>query len=312
MKDSKKKISFENLIIIFLSVFISIIGSISFDSIYKNNLPRILENIANYLYIIFIPLIILLILGFIYFNKYIEKNKNSDNSLNKERIKLLEDTVEELKNLNVRESLKITQEEKEDLLKKLNHQFENNITLGYLSNIEERLRLKNLDERMESSINRIKEEISYLRKTCHINLYFGVILSITAIGIIADKIFVNQISSSNIEQLIMELLPRALLLIFIEIFSLFFLNLYKKNLGEIKYFQNELTNLEGKYLSLYISKENNDNQLLKNILDSLNGTERNFILKKDETTIDLEKGRLEAQGSNNTINALKDIISFKK
>lgn len=251
-------------------------------------------------------------MGFIYFNKYIEKNKNSDNSLNKERIKLLEDTVEELKNLNVRESLKITQEEKEDLLKKLNHQFENNITLGYLSNIEERLRLKNLDERMESSINRIKEEISYLRKTCHINLYFGVILSITAIGIIADKIFVNQISSSNIEQLIMELLPRALLLIFIEIFSLFFLNLYKKNLGEIKYFQNELTNLEGKYLSLYISKENNDNQLLKNILDSLNGTERNFILKKDETTIDLEKGRLEAQGSNNTINALKDIISFKK
>jgi len=41
-------------------------------------------------------------------------------------------------------------------------------------------------------------------------------------------------------------------------------------------------------------------------------TERNFILKKDETTIDLEKSRIEVQNSNNTISTLKDIISFKK
>ncbi|QZM12977.1 hypothetical protein ABVS_2329 [Acinetobacter lwoffii] len=41
-------------------------------------------------------------------------------------------------------------------------------------------------------------------------------------------------------------------------------------------------------------------------------TERNFILKKDETTIDLERSRIESESSNNTIQALKDIISFKK
>ena len=89
-------------------------------------------------------------------------------------------------------------------------------------------------------------------------------------------------------------------------------NLYKKSLDDIKYYQNEITNLEAKYLSLDQSKQSGNFKLLANALETLNKTERNFILKKDETTIELEKSKIETQSSNNTVQALKDIINFKR
>ena len=162
------------------------------------------------------------------------------------------------------------------------------------------------------SISRIKQEIRYLRNTGNIQLYLGVILSISAITLVAEKVFFNLTTYSDINHFLVEILPRAFLLIFIEIFSFFFLNLYKKSLDDIKYLNNELTNLENKFLALYISKENGNFKLLSSSLNELLKTERNFILKKDETTIELEKNKIEAQSSNNTIQALKDIISFKK
>ena len=88
--------------------------------------------------------------------------------------------------------------------------------------------------------------------------------------------------------------------------------LYKKSLDDIKYYQNEITNLEAKYLSLDQSKQSGNFKLLANVLETLNKTERNFILKKDETTIELEKSKIETQSSNNTVQALKDIINFKR
>ena len=44
--------------------------------------------------------------------------------------------------------------------------------------------------------------------------------------------------------------PRLTLSIFIEFFSFFFLRLYKTGISEIKYFQNELTNAELKFIAV--------------------------------------------------------------
>lgn len=107
-------------------------------------------------------------------------------------------------------------------------------------------------------------------------------------------------------------LPRISLTILIEVFSYFFLNLYKKNLEDIKYFQNEVTNLESQYLAVLYAFEHNNGQVKAKVIEKLMDTERNFILKKDETTIDLEKNRIDAQSSNTTVQALKDIINFKR
>lgn len=116
----------------------------------------------------------------------------------------------------------------------------------------------------------------------------------------------------NLNNTLIYFLPRISLTILIEVFSYFFLNLYKKNLEDIKYFQNEVTNLESQYLAILYAFEQNNGQVKAKVIEKLMDTERNFILKKDETTIELEKNRIDALSSNNTLSTLKDIISFKK
>lgn len=303
----------ENLIkTTILVLLISGIANISFDQLANDNLPQVLKDLAGYLYIFLIPIALLVAVGFNFFNKFLEKNKDlKDDQVNK-RVEDLETEIKKLTETKLASALKISEEEKKDLINKLNQQLEGNITQEYLVNLENKFKLKNLEQITDVSISRIKREIRYVRLTGNFQLYIGILLSIVAIALVAEKVFFNTITYSDINQLLMEILPRAFLLIFIEIFSFFFLNLYKKSLDDIKYLNNELTNLENKFLALYLSKENGNFKLLSNSLNELVKTERNFVLKKDETTIELEKSRIEAQSSNSTIQALKDIINFKR
>ena len=45
-------------------------------------------------------------------------------------------------------------------------------------------------------------------------------------------------------------LPRISFVIFIEVFSFFFLRLYKANLSDVKFYQNELTNADARLVAL--------------------------------------------------------------
>ena len=83
-------------------------------------------------------------------------------------------------------------------------------------------------------------------------------------------------------------------------------------MDDIKYYQNEITNLEAKYLSLQIAKSMNNHKLLSSILEQLMKTERNFVLEKDQSTIDLEKERLSSDNANNTLKTITDIFKNQK
>ncbi|TQR61809.1 hypothetical protein [Acinetobacter sp. RF14B] len=223
----------------------------------------------------------------------------------------LEKEIIILKDQNLASTLQITENEKREILKNLKTQFDENLTTDLIVSIENKVKIKKLEDITEKSFDRIKDEISSLNRCGTVNLFIGITLSLLGVLYLILTMS-NTIYFTDIEKLIPYLVPRALMVIFIEFFSFFFLNLYRKSLEEIKYFQNELTNLEAKYLGLTLAKESGNFKLLSNALDHLLKTERNFILKKDETTIELEKNKIEAQSSNSTIQALKDIISFKK
>lgn len=65
------------------------------------------------------------------------------------------------------------------------------------------------------------------------------------------------INKFDIKDILLYLLPRLFMIIFTELFVLFFLRLYSKGLNEIKYFQNELTNIELKLVAAgvaYVTK----------------------------------------------------------
>lgn len=74
----------------------------------------------------------------------------------------------------------------------------------------------------------------------------------------------------------------------LQILSLFFLGLYKSTSLEIKYMNNEVTNIELRKAAVAISEDFTEENKLQ-IAKALINTERNFILKKGETTHHVEQ-----------------------
>ncbi|MDO7526022.1 hypothetical protein ACT4VL_17095 [Acinetobacter baumannii] len=159
------------------------------------------------------------------------------------------------------------------------------------------------------SIQRINIEKESLSRRSNLNLIIGMFLSISGIAVLGSSVF-NFININDFNILLTKMIPRFLFVVLIELFAYFFLNLYRKSLEDIKYYQNELTNLEAKYLSLQTSLALNNYKLINNVIDQLVKTERNFILEKDQSTIELEKERINSNNTNNTLQVVKDI--FKK
>lgn len=303
----------ENSKFILLSTILAIL---LFGGIYSYN-PQIInvfvetidyKKLFQITFITICLLCLLLIILNLFLNYLDNKNTNEQEF---ERIYKIERDFKKLMNLKINSTTKITEEEKKELLEKLVIQFENGITEDFTRKIEEKFKINNLQQYSHRAISRLHEEIYSLNRRGNINLFIGMFLSLSGLAYLGFTVYTSN-AYTTYEMLFIHLAPRTLFVIFIELFSFFFLNLYKKSLDDIKYYQNEITNLEAKYLSLDQSKQSGNFKLLANALETLNKTERNFILKKDETTIELEKNKIEAQSSNNTIQALKDIINFKR
>ncbi|MEG8988040.1 hypothetical protein VCT25_19210, partial [Acinetobacter baumannii] len=140
-----------------------------------------------------------------------------------------------------------------------------------------------------------------------INLSLGMMLSIGGILYLGNFV-VNVQNFGSIEEMIINTFPKAIFVLLIEVFAYFFLKLYKQSLDDIKYYQNELTNIESKNLAVQIAKQSNNHKLITICIEKLLGTERNFILEKDQSTIEIEKERISSNNTNNTLQVLKDIL----
>lgn len=164
---------------------------------------------------------------------------------------------------------------------------------------------------IEQSINRLGAEKNSLFIRGNFNLVIGVIMS--SVGGYIAYIFIERLPVSNSSvELISYSLPRFSLSILIGLLVFFFLNLYRKSLDDIKYYQNEITNLEAKYLALRLANQMRNHKTIGMVIESLIKTERNFILEKDQSTIELEKERINSNSTNSVIDMLKEVISSKK
>jgi hypothetical protein len=83
----------------------------------------------------------------------------------------------------------------------------------------------------------------------------------------------------------------------------------------IRYFRNEVTNLETKYLALEAAARFGDKETLAKILLTLAGTERNFTIKKDEKlileTIKEEDSRLFDKTVDRVMNIAENLSKVK-
>ena len=73
-----------------------------------------------------------------------------------------------------------------------------------------------------------------------------------------------------------------------------------------------MTNLEAKCIALELAVLSGDHASANKVVDELAKTERNFVLKKDQTTVELEKARLDSQHIRDAMATMKDFFARGK
>lgn len=201
-----------------------------------------------------------------------------------------------------------------DVIKKVEENFGNSII--------EKIKFETITKDLYEIKNRLELETKRISRNSSLNLSLGFATTIFAISFLSYSLLTSDPKSEVIPNTIIKaedikssfyiflvkFLPRLSVSVFIELFSFFFLRIYKRNLEDIKYLNNERTNVELKLLALNTSIITNDNDTLKQILLDLVKTERNFILKKDETTVELQKGATESNAYKDTLENIAKIL----
>lgn len=281
-------------------------------------------------YIIFSTMFVLTI----FLNKYLAKDSqdknqiiNIENIANNESIHEVEDKIiflrEEIKKTQ-REIINnsgdfLTQEQRDNIISNLKEKLIEISSEEFLKDIKEkagRIVKHEASERLRvhftRTMKRLSSEISLLEKRSRVNLITGSLTAFVGVSIFMLFVFEKSAKSSAEVYLVQEFAPRLSLVIVIELFAYFFLGLYKSNLSEIKHFHNELTNVEHKYAALEESLTLTDNETVKEIVQILAKTERNFLLKKGESTVSLEDRKVTLEEQKGIINALVGKVSRTK
>lgn len=153
---------------------------------------------------------------------------------------------------------------------------------------------------------RLRKEVEALERRGNLNLVTGIGLAIggfaALIRILAQM--PQWSPTTRPTEVAVTQAMRLTLVLFIEVFAFFFLRLYRNSLDGIKYFQNELTNIESRDLALRAALVTGNTEALGRVIDELIRTERNFVIKSGETTVELERLRQEASHTSTLINAL--------
>jgi hypothetical protein len=165
--------------------------------------------------------------------------------------------------------------------------------------------------------DRLIKETGNLSRRANLNLVIGFLTTLGAGGLLLYLVFRLPLDLAGIPKeeylwrILAHYLPRFFTIVFIEIFAFFFLRLYKSGLSDIKYYQNELSNVELKLASLKAALAIDDAESTKLVIAELSKTERNFVLKSGETTIELEKLKTEKGNMKYIVEQIASIIKTK-
>lgn len=228
--------------------------------------------------------------------------------------------------------LDISQDTKTELIASLVTTIKQQLNDGAFSLIDKEFVKRDLKYRqwegLITDFNAIKDrlglEAKRLQQRAKLNLAFGTFITVIAgIGLLY-MVFFRPLDLAGLAKeeygwrIASHYIPRLSLIIFAEIFAYFFLKLYKADLSDIKYYQNEITNVEMKLAALRTALaveqkelDKEGKEIIKTVITSLVGTERNFILKKGETTIELEKAKFDGAGTRDLAGHLAGILKAK-
>ena len=130
---------------------------------------------------------------------------------------------------------------------------------------------------------RLLQQAKAFGNRANINLIIGLFFSF--VGTVVLIYFVTSLSETKEWfQFISHFFPRISLVLLIELFAYFFLQLYKQGINDTRYFQNEITNIELKYMAIILSQKSSPDKV-DFIIQSLATSERNFLIPKDQRLV---------------------------
>lgn len=178
---------------------------------------------------------------------------------------------------------------------------------------------KNLShERMQiiwgGSLSRLSDQIIVLGSRANLTLWMGIIFCTSGLFALWYSFFSAGSQNINLATPGMEWIelakayaPRLTLVVLIEVIGFFFLKMYRATLSEIRYVQNEITNIEMRALALN-SAQIGSASTLESVIDVLAKTDRNSIIEKGQTTIEIEKQRASNEADKTAIEAAVSLI----
>jgi len=162
-------------------------------------------------------------------------------------------------------------------------------------------RNRQLIERLHQRLTR---EISQLTRRANIYLASGAFATVVAavyLYVTSDKLSdemlkVSHSSSSETFTILswIPLISRISIVLAVELFAFYFLKLHREAMDGVKYYQNEITNIDLKAVGLNSAYSITEHSNLKSVVEELSKTERNFILSEKQTTVELERMKNES------------------
>lgn len=169
--------------------------------------------------------------------------------------------------------------------------------------------VNDVSTRLDDSLKRLGREVQALGRRGNLNLALGTATTVAGLVLLGYFVLLTTVDLTEPKTFAIRFIPRLTLVVFIELFAYFFLRLYKSSLLEIKFFQNEMTNVELKAVALLAAAHLPDTDALLKSLETLGLTERNRILEKGQTTVELLRTKADSDGVTET---LKQIVSILK
>ncbi len=245
-----------------------------------------------------VTLISLLLVGIAWYN-------STSRYLNKDVKKILEKsvksqtTMEKPKNKKVPEENDSVDDEYQEIYKVLlkekleNHEEVETKEYTYADHIA--LKRGDVFRVFESSERRIQNEINSLSRRANLNLIIGSLVAILGIAGLVGFILSTPNNSENLEPVIFIIhwVIRLSLISIVELFAFFFLQIYKTELLSIKYYQDEMTSIESRKIALLFSVLQDNCEDVSKTLSYLVSIDRNFKMEAGQTTVDLEKLKIE-------------------
>lgn len=217
-------------------------------------------------------------------------DNNNLNSKNTDEIEALKNKISDMSY----SQLQLKEGQQEAIIKELRATVSNDLAAlferEYSASVLSSIQLKQAKENFSKSIERLTKEIDILTRRANLNLVIGVLTTAIAVSLLAYMVLGNDANLDTLTGLLSYYLPRVTVVIFIEVFSFFFLKMYKSNLAEIKFYQQEITKISTQqviYENSVLSKEDGDlGQFVQYSLNQVN--QSNESPQTQNTSVQIE------------------------